>query len=134
MKSIISHEDLEDVSERLRQWGVRLPLRANWAFRSVVARRRNVVVLRLLLRRLRGARICLRSESLRNRRLARKLWRLGRALGTLSRARIGAHRCHLLIRGGALSGGDWLFLFGPRKVELEQGVSELDSNGLTPGV
>ena len=51
-KSIISHEDLEDVFERLRQWRVRLPLRANWAFRSIVARRRNIVVLRLHRRRL----------------------------------------------------------------------------------
>ena len=45
-KGVIGHEDLEDVSKRLRQWRVRLPLRANWAFRSVVARWWNIVVLR----------------------------------------------------------------------------------------
>ena len=55
-------------------------------------------------------------------------------MGTLSRARIGAHRCHLLIRGGALDGRDWLFLFGPRKIELERGVPQLDLNGSTLGV
>ena len=66
--------------------------------------------------------------------MARKPWRLRRPLGTLSRARIGAHRCHLLIRDGALSGGDWLFLFGPRKIKLEQGVPHLDLNGSTTGI
>ena len=55
-------------------------------------------------------------------------------MGTLSRARIGAHRSHLLIRGGALGDGDWLFLFGPREVELERGVPQLDLNGSTPGI
>ena len=83
-KGVVGYEDLEDVSERLRQQRVRLPLWANWAFKSVVARRRNIVVLRLRLRRLdlrlrwrslnlqlwrrglRRARICLRSQGLRN--------------------------------------------------------------------
>ena len=63
--------------------------------------------------------------------MARKPWRLGRPLDTLSKARIGAHRSHLLIRGGALGGRDWLFLFGPRKVELERGVPQLDLNRST---
>ena len=57
------------------------------------------------------ARICLRSKSLRNRRLIGKTWGLREPLGTLSRARIGTHCCHLLVRGGALGGRDWLFLF-----------------------
>ena len=51
-KGVIGHENLEDVSERLRQWWVRLPLWASWAFRSVVARRRNIIVLRLRLGRI----------------------------------------------------------------------------------
>ena len=38
-KGVIGHENLKDVSERLRQWRVRLPLQANWVFRSIVARR-----------------------------------------------------------------------------------------------
>ena len=49
-KGIIGHENLEDVFERLRQWGVRLPLQANWAFRSVIAWWWNIVVLGLRLR------------------------------------------------------------------------------------
>ena len=52
MKGVVGHKNLEDVSERLRQWGVRLPLRANWAFRSVVARRRDIIVLGLRLGKL----------------------------------------------------------------------------------
>ena len=51
-KGVIGHENLKDVSKRLRQWRVRLPLRANWAFRSVAARRRNIVVLGLRRRNL----------------------------------------------------------------------------------
>ena len=51
-KGVIGHENLKDVSKRLRQWRVRLLLWANWAFRSIVARRRNIVVLRLRLRNL----------------------------------------------------------------------------------
>ena len=46
-KGVIGHKNLKDVSERLRQWRVRLPLRANWAFRSIVAWWQNVVVLGL---------------------------------------------------------------------------------------
>ena len=55
-------------------------------------------------------------------------------MGALSRARIGAHCCHLLVRSGALSGRDWLFLLWPRKIKLERGVPQLNLDRSTLGV
>ena len=44
---------------------------------------------------------------------------VGRTFGHPEQGENRCYRCHLLIRGGALGGRDWLFLFGLRKVELE---------------
>ena len=63
--------------------------------------------------------ICLRSQSLRNRRLAWGPRGLRRSLGILSKARIGVHCSHLLICSGALSSGNQLLLLGPGEVQLE---------------